>query len=117
MNKVVLIGRLCRDLNLRQTQSGTNVLDFVLAVDRRKKDEADYIDCVAWSKTAELMNQYLKKGDEVAVSGRIETGTHNNKDGVKVYTTRVIAEDVQFLRKKQGYIETETDNDNPWFGE
>ncbi|MGI6511908.1 MAG: single-stranded DNA-binding protein [Catenisphaera adipataccumulans] len=101
VNRVVLIGRLTRDLELRRTQSGTSVLSFTLAVGRRSpqpgQPDADFINCVAWSKTAELMAQYLHKGSMCAVEGRIQTRNYENNQGQRVYVTEVVAESVQFL--------------------
>ena len=103
MNRVMLIGRLTRDLEVRNTPSGASVLRFSVAVDRRvqagSEPQADFINCVAWNKTAELMAQYLHKGSKVAVEGRIQTGSYD-KEGTRVYTTDVVAERVQFLDPK-----------------
>ena len=104
MNKVHLIGRTTKDIDLRYTTQGTAVARFTLAVNRRKKEdgtqEADFISCIAWSKTAEIMDKYVHKGDQVGVVGRIQTGSYE-KDGHKVYTTDVVIEELEFLTKKQ----------------
>lgn len=109
MNHVVLIGRLTRDPELRYLQSGTANARFTLAVDRdlskEKKQEAeakgqptaDFINIVAWGKTAENCANYLAKGRMVAVSGRIQTGSYEGKDGKRVYTTEIVAQNIQFL--------------------
>jgi single-strand DNA-binding protein len=104
MNKVILIGRLTKDPDLRFTPgAGTAVATFSLAVDRRIKKEGqaevDYINCVAFGKTAEIMAQYLAKGRLVGVSGSIRTGSYEAKDGSKRYTTDVYVEEFQFLEK------------------
>ena len=99
MNKVVLVGRLTRDPEIRHTQSGAAVASFSLAVSRRKKDEADFVPVTAWNKTAELGEKYVKKGDRVGIAGRIQTGSYE-KDGRKVYTFDVIADDLEFLSTK-----------------
>ena len=99
MNKVVLVGRLTRDPEIRHTQSGAAVASFSLAVSRRKKDEADFVPVTAWNKTAELIEKYVKKGDRVGIAGRIQTGSYE-KDGRKVYTFDVIADDLEFLSTK-----------------
>lgn len=99
MNKVVLVGRLTRDPEIRHTQSGAAVASFSLAVSRRKKDEADFVPVTAWNKTAELVEKYVKKGDRVGIAGRIQTGSYE-KDGRKVYTFDVIADDLEFLSTK-----------------
>jgi len=106
MNKVVLIGRLTRDPELRFTAgTGTAVSTFTLAVDRsfKSKDgqrEADFINIVVWNKLAEVVANNLTKGRLVAVSGRIQTRTYEGNDGQKRYVTEVVAEDVQFLDRK-----------------
>lgn len=99
MNKVVLVGRLTRDPEIRHTQSGAAVASLSLAVNRRKKDEADFVPVTAWNKTAELVEKYVKKGDRVGIAGRIQTGSYE-KDGRKVYTFDVIADDLEFLSTK-----------------
>ena len=110
LNRVVLIGRLTKAPELRQTPGGKEVVRFTLAVDRKyKKGEADYISCTAWDRTAESVAQYCGKGSLVAVDGRIQTGSYE-KDGQRVYTTDVIAEDVRF-------IQTQKQTPNPSYGE
>lgn len=101
MNKVNLVGRLTKDIEVRYTQqTNTAVGRFNLAVNRRKKEDgADFISCVAWGKTAEIMEKYVKKGHRVGISGRIQTGSYE-KDGHKYYTTDVIVEDFEFLETK-----------------
>lgn len=101
MNRVMMIGRLTKDIDLRKVgQDQKSVCKFVLAVPRRKKDQSDFISSTAWGKTAELMNEYLKKGDRIAATGRIETDVYE-KDGQKVYTTNFVVEDFEFLEKKR----------------
>jgi len=107
MNKVILIGRLTRDPEIRYSQgsSDTAVARYTLAVDRRfgKRDgeqTADFIPCVAFGKSAEFAEQYLHQGIKIAVSGRIQTGSYTNREGVKVYTTDVIVEDQEFVESK-----------------
>jgi single-strand DNA-binding protein len=106
LNRVVLIGRLVRDPELRYSQSGVGICKFTLAVDRRFKNaqgekEADFIPCIAFKQLAELCANYLSKGKLAAVDGRIQTGSYTNKEGNKVYTTDVIAENVVFLSPKE----------------
>lgn len=107
MNKALLIGRLVRDPEVRYTASDNPkaIARFTLAVDRRvKKDgeqEADFISCVAFSKTAEFIEKYFSKGMKVAVEGRIQTGSYTNKDGQKVYTTDIAVENVEFCESKK----------------
>lgn len=100
MNNVVLMGRLTKDPDVRRTNDGTAIGRFTLAVDRMKKDEADFIGCVSFGKTAEFVEKYLKKGTKICGSGRIQTGSYTNKDGQKVYTTDVILERVEFAESK-----------------
>lgn len=102
LNSVVIIGRLTRDPEMRHTQSGTAVCNFTLAVDRRKKEDgADFIDCVAWQKTAELVSQYLGKGRQCAVNGRLQVRSYEDKDGNKRKAVEVVAESVVFLGGKE----------------
>lgn len=99
MNKVVLIGRLTKDPDLRFVAgSGTAICRFTIAVNRRKKDDgADFINCTSWGKTAETISQYLTKGREIAIVGRINTGSYDDKDGKKIYTTDVAVESFEFI--------------------
>lgn len=103
-NKVFLMGRLTKDPDMRG--EGTNlVARYTLAVDRRFKDndgnyQTDFINIVVFGKGAEFAEKYLKKGTKVVVTGRIQTGSYTNKDGHKVYTTDVIAEDQEFAESK-----------------
>lgn len=103
MNKVILMGRLTKDPEIRDA-AGTTVGRYSLAVDRRHTQEsqqaADFINVVTFGKAAEFAEKYLKKGTKVLVTGRLQTGSYTNKDGVKVYTTDVIAEDQEFTEKK-----------------
>ena len=116
MNKAVLIGRLTKDPEVKQTQSGIDVASFTLAVDRTfsKEKEADFINIVAWRKTAELCGKYLSKGSLVGISGRIQTRNYENKDKVKVYVTEIVADEVQFLdsrKKKEDLLDGFTEFD------
>lgn len=106
MNKVILIGRLTRDPDVRYSQ-GDNAMAiarYSLAVDRRfsrnEENSADFINCVAFGKNGEFAEKYLKKGTKIAVTGRIQTGSYTNKDGQKVYTTEVVAEEHEFVESK-----------------
>ena len=109
MNKVILIGRLISDPEVRYSGE-IAIAHYTLAVDRKgKKDETDFINCVAFGKSAEFAEKYFSKGIKIAVSGRIQTGSYTNKDGVKVYTTDVIVEESDFCEKKVNG----TTNNNP----
>lgn len=106
MNKVILMGRLTRDPEVRYGGANNSaVARFSLAVDRRIKREgdeqtADFISCVAFGKTAEFLEKYARKGTKFVVEGRIQTGSFTNKDGQKVYTTDVVVENVEFAESK-----------------
>jgi single-strand DNA-binding protein len=107
MNRVVLMGRLTRDPNVSYTQAEQPmcIARYTLAVDRRNKDtdgnrQADFISCVAFGKSGEFVEKYLHKGIKVCISGRIQTGSYTNKDGVKVYTTDVVVEEHEFCESK-----------------
>lgn len=106
MNKVILIGRLTRDPEVRYSQGDnpTAVARYSLAVDRRFKREgepdADFINCVAFGKQGEFAEKYLTKGVKIAVTGRIQTGSYTNKDGQKVYTTDIVVEEHEFCESK-----------------
>ncbi len=102
INRVVLLGRLTRDPELRYTPSGVAVATFSLAVDRRftnqqGEKETDFINIVVWRQLAELCANYLKKGQQAAVEGRLQTRNYENKEGRTVYVTEVVADNVQFL--------------------
>lgn len=108
MNKVILMGRLTRDPEVRYSQGDSSmaIARYSLAVDRRQgrnnSDEqtADFINIVAFGRAGEFAEKYLHKGTKVLVTGRIQTGSYTNKDGVKVYTTDVVAEDQEFAESK-----------------
>ena len=107
MNKVILMGRLTRDPDVRYSngEQATAVARFTLAVDRRvaRRDgeqTADFIGCVAFGRTAEFVEKYFRQGMRMVISGRIQTGSYTNRDGQKVYTTDVVAEEVEFAESK-----------------
>ena len=108
MNKVILMGRLTRDPDVRYSngEEAMAVARFTLAVDRRmarNKDgeqTADFISCVAFRKTAEFIEKYFRQGMRMVISGRIQTGSYTNRDGQKVYTTDVVVEEVEFAESK-----------------
>lgn len=102
MNTVNLTGRPTKDLEPRMTGNDLMVLSFTLAVNRRKKDDpADFISCKAFGKTAEIMSQYLHKGSLIGVTGRIQTGKYDNKEGRTIYTTDVIVDNFDFLESRK----------------
>lgn len=107
MNKVILMGRLTRDPDIRYStgESATAVARYTLAVDRRFRREgndqtADFIGCVAFGRSAEFAEKYLRQGIKIVVTGRIQTGSYTNRDGQKVYTTDVVVEDQEFAESK-----------------
>lgn len=101
MNRWVGMGRLTKDPDYRQAGE-TTVCRYTLAIDRRGKQEgADFIQCVAFGKSAEFANKYFQKGTKIAVSGRISTGSYKKKDGVTVFTTEVVVDDQEFAESKQ----------------
>ena len=119
MNKVFLVGRLTRDPDLRYGASNNAVMRSSLAVDRQFTNqngerEADFINIVAFGNRAETMKKYLTKGSQIAISGRIQTGSYDGQDGKRVYTTDVIIDEFQFLDSKGSRTETveEPSNDS-----
>ena len=106
MNKVILMGRLTRDPEVRysQGQNQTCIARYTLAVERRFKQEgqqsADFIGCVAFGKLGEFAEKYLKQGTKVAITGKIQTGSYTNRDGQKVYTTDIVVEEQEFAESK-----------------
>ena len=104
MNSVQLLGRLTREPDVRYTDGGSTIAKFSLAVDRRFKQEggdtADFINCIAFGKTAEFIEKYFFKGTKIALNGRIQTGSYTNKENVKVFTTDVVVENVEFAESK-----------------
>lgn len=107
MNKVILMGRLTRDPEVRYTQtSNTLVASFSLAVNRRftrpgEERQADFINCVAWNKTGEFVSKYFKKGQQVAVVGRLQTRTYDDANGQKRYVTEVVVEETYFAEGRR----------------
>ena len=103
MNKVILMGRLTRDPEVRYSsgENGTCVARFTLAVDRRTREKAaDFIPCVAFGKSGEFAEKWFRQGSKVLVTGRIQTGSYTNRDGQKVYTTDVVVEEQEFAESK-----------------
>ena len=106
MNKAILVGRLTRDPEVRysQDENATAVARYTVAVDRKFKRDgeptADFIRCLVFGRSAEFAEQYFRQGMRVSISGRIQTGSYTNKDGVKVYTTEVIVEEQEFAESR-----------------
>ena len=121
MNRVVLVGRLTKDPDLRYTPNGVAVATFTLAVNRpfsnqQGESEADFINCVVWRKPAENVANFLKKGSLAGVDGRIQTRNYEGQDGKRVYVTEVQAESVQFLEPKGSSGGGGGRSDNDFFG-
>ena len=104
MNKVILTGRLTKDIEVKTTSNDKEYCSFTIAVDRRFKDadgnrQADFISCTAWNKTAEFLGKYFHKGSRIGICGSIQTRSYE-KDGQKVFVTEVLVEEVEFLDSK-----------------
>lgn len=99
MNRITLVGRLTSDVESRKTQNGKDVANFSIAVDRIGEG-ADFINCVVWNKTAEFLSTYAKKGNRVAVDGKLSTRSYENQEGKKVYVVEVVADFVDLLESK-----------------
>nr|DAX99473.1 MAG TPA: Single strand binding protein [Caudoviricetes sp.] len=128
MNCVNLIGRLVKDVDVRTTKSGTSVAGFILAVDKglskqkREKAEqagrptADFISCQAWGMTADLLSRYCGKGSKIAIEGRIQTGSYQDKEtGKTIYTTDAVADRVEFLDSKSTSSQDDRVPDDDFF--
>lgn len=107
INNVTLVGRLTADPNIRYTGSGTPVASFTLAVNRDFKNaageqEADFINCVIWRKSAETLANTVRKGQQIGVVGRVQTRSYENQHGQKVFVTEVVAERFNYLEKREG---------------
>lgn len=107
LNRVVLVGRLTKDPDLRYTASGVAVANFTIAVNRpfsnqQGEREADFINCVIWRKPAENLANYMSKGSLIGVDGRIQTRSYDNQEGKRVYVTEIAADSVQFLESRNG---------------
>ncbi len=102
INKTILVGRLTKDPELKKTQSGKSVVSFTIACNRRfgEKDQADFINCVAWNHSADFLSNYIQKGALLGIEGRIQTRSYDDKDGKKVYVQEVLCESVQALESR-----------------
>lgn len=112
LNSVILQGRLCADPDVRYTQDQKVVARFRIAVNRFKRDEADFINCVSFGKSAELIEKYFKKGSEILVSGRIQTGSYKKDDGTTQYITDVIVNEINFCGTKDSNAEASAPSQN-----
>ena len=120
MNKVILVGRLTKDPDLRTTTSGKSVASFSVAVDRRFKQDgqpsADFINVVAWGRQAEVISQYLGKGRQIALTGRLQTRSYDAQDGSKRYVTEVVLEEFDFIGSRNDGGGNFNDNFGGGFG-
>ena len=119
MNKVIIIGRFTRDPEIKYStgENATATARFSLAVNRRFKNkegnyDADFINCVAFGKTAEFIEKYFTKGMAIGITGRIQTGSYTNKEGQKVYTTDVVVEETEFVESKNKGTSDNAPNNN-----
>ncbi|WP_249629733.1 single-stranded DNA-binding protein [Streptococcus uberis] len=118
MNNVTLVGRLTKDVELKYTNSQTAVATGTLAVNRQFKNangekEVDFINIVAWRKTAEILSNYASKGSQIGITGRIQTRNYEDKDGKRVYVTEVVAESVSLLDSKSNQ-QSQPKQDSPF---
>lgn len=115
MNQCTLIGRLTKDSEMRTTISGQHVVNFTLAINRNYKNEegeyeTDFINCIAFNKTAELITKYTQKGSKIALNGRIQVNSYDAQDGTKKYATNIVAKEVYFLDGKKESLDNLTDS-------
>ena len=108
LNKVMLIGRIVRDMELKKSPQNLSVTDFTLACDSRKEGSVDYINCVAWRNSAEFLVDHCGKGDLIYAEGALKTRSYENKAGQKVYVTEVQCSEVKLLSKKKTTTKTQT---------
>ena len=101
MNKSLIMGRICKDLEIRKSQSDMSILKFTVAVNRMKKGEADFINCLAFDKTADNIFNFFGKGKMICIEGHIQTGSYDNDKGQKVYTTEVVVDKFHFTGEKK----------------
>lgn len=128
INSVSLVGRLTKDVDLRYTQNGKAVANFNMAVNRPFKNaqgeqEADFINCNAWGKQAENLANYMKKGSQIGLTGRINARSYENQEGKRIFVTEVVADQVAFLESKskssnqQGQQNSQQQNNDPFQGQ
>ena len=115
INKVILVGRLTKDPVLRKTQAGASVVSFTVACARKvaqgKEKQTDFINCVAWNKTADVINTYVKKGHLIGVEGHIQTRNYQDESGKKQFVTDVLCEHFAFLESKKISVQTQNDEE------
>lgn len=118
MNRVVIVGRLTKDIELKYSASGTAIANFTVAVNRTFANsngdrEADFINVVTFKKSAENAANYLKKGSLVGIDGRVQTRNYEGQDGKRIYITEIVADSVQFLEPKSTGGQNNTPNNQP----
>lgn len=116
MNKVILIGNICKDIEIRYTTNGIAVIQNSLAVKNDFKNangeyESEFVNIIVWKQTAEFLNKYASKGSKIAVDGRLTTRSYDKKDGTKVYITEIVAEKVELLDSKKPSTEPKATNE------
>ena len=117
INRAVVCGRLVRDPELRRTQNGTPVTSFTLAVNRTfGEHEADFLNCVAWNKTAEIVDQYCSKGNLVGVEGRLQSRSYQDNQGNNRTVVEIIADQVQFMQSKDSSAQTMAQASEKYYG-
>lgn len=119
MNQVAILGTLCHDIEKKEAQSGTAVVSFRVAVRRKYKNsdgkyDSDFINCKAFKNNAEYLAKYAHKGDKIAVTGNIQTGSYTNKNGAKVYTTDIMVDNVEVISNKSEGFKELKDEPLPW---
>lgn len=119
MNKIQLVGRICRDIDFKTSQSGKPMVRLSLAVQRKFKNnegkyDADFIPCIAFDRTAEFINKYFKKGDMIAISGRMQSGSYEGQNG-KVYTLDCYVDEAEFTGSKSSDAQTVANDSNSGF--
>lgn len=114
MNKVILMGRLCKDPEISSSTGGTTIARYSIAVDRKYKKEgepdADFFNLVSFGKQAEFVEKYLHKGTKIVISGALQNNNYTNREGKKIYETRIITDDVEFAESKGTQTETQQQN-------
>lgn len=112
VNRVVLVGRLTKDPELKKTQTGKSLVNFTVAVNRRygQQEQTDFINCVTWEKSAEYLSQYAKKGAMISVEGRISSRSYDDNSGKKVYVTEVVSENIQLLESRSSSAQRPASN-------
>lgn len=107
MNRIILVGRTTKEIELRTLDSGKVTTSFCIAVDRRANKSTDFIDCVAWGKTAELLRDYVRKGERIGIEGSLQTRTYEDKNGNKRKAVEVLVDSIEFLNESRAQAPAE----------